>query len=265
VRAGQAACIAALLTLLSGDGLAGGAPAARIAIIIDDLGDRPAEGAQVAALPGAVTCAILPHTPHGVRLAHACRESGKEVMLHLPLEATNDNHLLGPGSIELDMDEARFVATLEAALASVPSAVGVNNHMGSLLTRHPGHMTWLMQGLQQRAMFFVDSRTTPQSVAYDMAREQAVPAAKRDVFLDRYREREAIEAEFDRLVELARRQGHAIAIGHPYPETLEVLHERLPGLEALGVRLVPTSEIVRARTERAENEQARTGAAGPGL
>src|SRR5690606_23829095 len=108
-------------------------------------------------------------------------------------------------------------------LAAVPHVRGVNNHMGSLITRHPGHMTWLMQDLARDGLFFVDSYTHPQSVALEMAREGGVPAARRDVFLDHVAEPEAIAHQFRRLLARARSDGHAIGIGHPYPATLAFL------------------------------------------
>src|SRR5690606_32302890 len=119
----------------------------------------------------------------------------------------------------------------EENLASVPHARGVNNHMGSLITRHPGHMTWLMQSLARDGLFFVDSYTHPQSVALEMAREGGIPTARRDVFLDHVPEPEAIAFQFRRLVSRAKRNGQAIGIGHPSPETLEFLQAALPVLQ----------------------------------
>lgn len=217
----------------------------RIAIIIDDIGDRHAEGLAAVSLPGAVACAFLPHTPHSRELALLAHENGKEVMLHLPLQSLHDKPL-GPGAITLDTTETEFRRTLAADLQSIPFVRGVNNHMGSLLTLHPGHMTWLMQYLAaQGEMFFVDSYTNAESVALAMAQERGVPAAKRDVFLDNIAEQAAIGVQFERLVSLAHERGTAIGIGHPYPETLKFLAENLPELQAAyGVELVPVSVLL---------------------
>lgn len=216
----------------------------RIAVIIDDIGDRYVEGEAAVRLPGPVALAFLPHTPHARRLAELAFQARKEVLLHLPLQAMEDK-LPGPGAITLDTTEGEFRRLLEENLAAVPHAGGVNNHMGSLITRHPGHMTWLMQELSRDGLFFVDSYTHPQSVALQMARERGVPAARRDVFLDHVAEPEAIAFQFRRLVERAKRNGQAIGIGHPYAETLAFLETALPALEAeYGVRLVPVSELL---------------------
>ena len=216
----------------------------RIALVIDDLGADLEAGRRVLGLPGPLTCAFLPHTPHAATLAEAAHADGKEVILHQPMQAM-DNLPLGPGGVYLDTTERDFRETVTANLAAVPHAVGINNHMGSLLTRHPGHMTWLMTLMRERdAGYFLDSRTTAATVAERMAREQGVPTVRRDVFLDHQVDRDAIHAQFRRLVALAHRQGFAVGIGHPHPETLAVLERELTRLQAHGVVLVPLSELV---------------------
>lgn len=257
-------CLVALIPVT-----AFGQSAPQIAVIIDDMGDRADLDFRVAELPGEISCAILPHTPHARRLARQCRESGKDVLLHLPLQAEAFNELLGPGRLELDMDETAFRSTFRTSLASVPGVQGVNNHMGSLLTRHPGAMTWLMQELGREGLFFVDSRTTAHSVAVAMAREQSIPAAERDIFLDTEQNADAIDAQLDRAIRIARQTGKAIVIGHPYPETLAVLERRLPGLEGReGIRLARISELIQSEKEREGGDtdgKARTDSVGERL
>lgn len=216
----------------------------RIAIIIDDIGDRFEAGRHAVELPGAVACAFLPHTPHAAELARRAHAAGKEVLLHLPLQSLAGK-ALGPGAITLDTTEREFHRILADNLGAIPHVVGVNNHMGSLLTRHPGHMTWLMEGIAARGdLYFVDSYTHADSVALAMARERGIAAARRDVFLDNIPAREEIRAEFERLVEIAKAEGSAIGIGHPYEETLAYLAETLPLLDAAGIELVPVAELL---------------------
>lgn len=229
------------------------APDARVAlvsIIIDDIGDQRVLGERAVDLPGPVTCAFLPLTPFAPALAERAHFLGKEVMLHLPMQA-KDERSLGPAALRLDMTETEFLATVATALAAVPHVRGVNNHMGSLLTRHPGHMDWLMQALSGNGhLYFVDSRTTRGTVAHMLAREHGLPSVQRDVFLDNRPEPDAIRRQLAQLVRHARRHGTAVGIGHPYPATLEVLREALPELEARGVRLVPISELIAHRDQR---------------
>ncbi|MDX1515650.1 MAG: divergent polysaccharide deacetylase family protein [Woeseiaceae bacterium] len=224
--------------------VAAAAEAPRIAIIIDDLGYELAAGRRAIELPGAVTCAILPNAPRSAALARSARQHGKEVLLHLPMQAVSDRSDGEALRLTLDMSRSQLAATLDAALTSVPDAVGVNNHRGSLITRHPGHMRWLMEEIRLREpLFFVDSYTTHESIALQVAGEAGVPAIKRDVFLDADPEPETIRAEFERLKRLARERGVAVGIAHPYDTTLEFLEAELQSLARDGYELVPVSAL----------------------
>lgn len=222
-----------------------GAPLPRIAIIIDDLGYQLEAGRRAINLPGPVACAILPATPRSTRLAETAFANGKDVLLHLPLEPVSRDGQSDPGGILLDMSRDQFAMTFAADLETVPHAIGVNSHRGSMLTRHPGHMGWLMEELRAHGdLIFVDSYTTHKSVALQLARERGVRAIKRDVFLDPDRLPETIEREFGRLKDLARKNGVAVGIGHPYPSTLALLEREIPKLSDEGIELVSISELV---------------------
>ena len=232
-----------LLTLLSVPLAAGQLP--RIAIIIDDLGYQIDAGRRAIALPGPVACAILPGSPRGRQLANAAHDTGKEVLLHLPMQAVDNDGRVEDMRITLDMSRSMFAATFEEAYTSVPHVVGINNHRGSLLTQHPGHMQWLMEEMLERdGLFFVDSYTTHESIALQIASEIGVNAKKRDVFLDPDNSPETLLREFERLKSLAKKRGSAIAIGHPYEATLAMLEKELPQLAEQGFDLVPVSELV---------------------
>jgi uncharacterized protein len=228
-----------------------------MAIIIDDLGHQHEAGLRTLTLPGAVTLAFLPHGPHTRSQARQGHALGKEIMLHMPMQAT-EHRALGPGGITVDMDREQLRETFLDALASVPHARGVNNHMGSLLTRHLGHMEWFMAELAAReGLYFVDSRTTALTVAQRVARDHGLPSTRRDVFLDSVPHDEAhVEAQIDRLLALAQRQGHALAIGHPYDATLAVLGRRLADFHETGVELVPVSEYLKRKREANRQWQA---------
>jgi polysaccharide deacetylase 2 family uncharacterized protein YibQ len=223
----------------------------RIAIIIDDLGYARTAGERSIRLPGPVACAVLPGTPHGARLARLAHAAGKEVMLHLPMQSLDDVEP-APGMFQLDTTRRQLASRVAADLAAIPHVSGINNHRGSLLTRHPGHMGWLMEEIAAReGLFFIDSYTTAASVALGIARESGIPAARRDVFLDPDPHPATVRREFDRLLALARRHGNALAIGHPYPATLALLEKELPRLAELGFELVSPGELVRIRTSEA--------------
>jgi polysaccharide deacetylase 2 family uncharacterized protein YibQ len=219
-----------------------------IAIIVDDLGYRPDMDRRIVELPGAVTCAFLPHTPHAARLAGVAAASGKEIMLHLPMQAL-DQGRDADGMLHLGMTREEFVATVRDGLDFLPQVRGVNNHMGSLLTQSPLRMQWLMEEIKSRdGLYFVDSFTSLRSVAWRVAQTNRLPSARRDVFLDASRDPALIRAQFDTLLERARRNGFAVAIAHPYPETVAFLEQRLAALDEAGVELLPVSRLIERRT-----------------
>ena len=234
--------LTALFLLLSG---ASFADAPRIAIIIDDLGYHLASGERAIRLPGPITFSFLPGSPRAQQLAEHAHENGKDVLLHLPLQAHSREGGREPSEIDLDMSRETMSAVVSEALRSVPHAIGVNSHRGSLLTRHPGHMLWLMEEIYDREnLFFIDSYTHHESVALQIAHETGVSATKRDVFLDPDRSPETVAREFERMKTLARQRGQVVAIGHPYPSTLELLERELPRLLEEGFELVNVSELV---------------------
>ncbi len=221
-----------------------------VSLIIDDMGDKWDEARAALALPGAVTYSILPHTPYAAQIARAAHNQGDEVMLHQPMQAQNGK-AMGPGGLSLAMSREAFLRTLRRNLASLKYVSGVNNHMGSLLTRHPGHMKWLMEELaRNEGLYFIDSRTTGKTVALQMARESRLAVSRRDVFLDHDPDPAAIRRQFERGIARARSHGSAILIGHPYPSTLKVLKRLLPTLKTRGVQLLPVSQTIRIQQHR---------------
>ncbi|MDP4535066.1 divergent polysaccharide deacetylase family protein [Alkalimonas collagenimarina] len=214
----------------------------KIAIIIDDIGYQRTD-LDMVSLPYPLTIAILPFTPYGQRSAQLAFSQRKDVMLHMPMQASN-NKELGPGGLTRDMNRHDFLQELDAALSDIPYAIGVNNHMGSLLTELDQPMSWLMQHLKQRQLFFVDSLTTVQSRARYQAQQHGVTNLSRHVFLDNDVSEAALQQQFDLLIRIARRHQQAIAIAHPYPETYTFLKQRLAELPELGIELVPVSSLL---------------------
>lgn len=232
-----------LLSLALGVQAQAGHPA-RLAIIIDDVGYNLSLGRRTAELNGAYTLAVLPMTPHSRELADLARERGKELMLHAPM-ASQRALPLGPGALELGVPRAELLSRLRQSLASLPEVVGVNNHMGSAFTEQALPLGWIMGELKRRDLFFVDSRTTAASVAGQVAQGYGLKSAQRDVFLDHVREPQHIRRQLTRAITLARQRGSAIAIGHPYPETLAVLEQAAGLLGEQSVQLVNVSELTR--------------------
>ncbi len=228
---------------------AGEIKSASIAIIIDDLGMRLAVGKQFINLPGPIAYSFLPHAPYTQPLTQQAHNKDKEILLHLPMESV-DRRPLDKGGMVLDMTEKQFTEVFRNNLSRIPYAQGVNNHMGSLLTRHPGHMQWLMKELQRRGdLYFIDSRTTKDTVAQKIANEWGIPSSRRNVFLDNVSNPRAVRQQFKALIRAAKKNGTALAIGHPYRSTLQVLREQLPILKQQGITLVPVSELIQKQQE----------------
>lgn len=214
-------------------------------IIIDDLGNSLEHGYDIAALPGALTLAILPLTAYAHDIARTGVRHNKEIMLHLPMQSVAHSKA-SPGTLDLHMTRQAFVSQLRQNLAAVPHIRGVNNHMGSLLTRHPGLMDWLMQELKQhRSLYFVDSKTTPKSIAGRLASEHRIPNLSRDFFLDPDYSEATLRRQFDRFIARINSRGYALAIAHPHPKTIKFLQQNLHELGDQQIRLVPVSQLIK--------------------
>jgi polysaccharide deacetylase 2 family uncharacterized protein YibQ len=216
----------------------------RLAIILDDLGSDPAAANAIFSLPYPLTISVLPNHAHSVEIAEEAHHRGYEVMLHLPMQAigeeTPEPEELRPGMSSEDVEG--FVNRMVEA---VPYAVGVNNHQGSQATADAALMEKLMPVLRERGLFYIDSRTTAATVAYDTARKDNVQTAFRNApFLDDVAEAGAVRKQLQIAMREARAKGEAIAIGHPHAATLEALSEMLPQVHAGGVRLVFASDLV---------------------
>jgi polysaccharide deacetylase 2 family uncharacterized protein YibQ len=220
-------------------------PAPMIAIVIDDMGRDVERLREVLLLGLPVTIAVLPHLRHSAKVADEAHAKGVEVILHLPMEPddlkANDP---GKGALLTAMDARDVRRLVEEDLTAVPHAVGVNNHMGSRFTEDEALMTAVLEVVRDKDLFFLDSRTTAGSVGAKLAGTIGVRNAHRSVFLDNSRDVAHIKGQVSKLVAIARRRGKAVAIGHPYPETIEALRQSLAYLDGSGVEVVRLSEIV---------------------
>lgn len=217
---------------------------AKLAIILDDLGSDRAAAEQIFELPYPVTISILPNHEHSAEIAHEALQRGCEVLLHLPMQAVATEK---PEAQELrpGMNDAQVAQLLDEFLQNVPGVVGVNNHQGSQATSDPKLMQELMPALRDRYLFYIDSRTTAATVAYEEAQSSGVPSAFRNVpFLDDVAELGAVRKQLQLALRGARDKREAVAIGHPHPATLQALQELPKQAQAQGVRLVHVSELV---------------------
>ena len=218
-----------------------------IAIVIDDMGLDRRRSSRVVGLPGPLTLAWLPYAndlPHQTRTARA---AGHELMVHIPMEPQANDIDPGPDAMKVGIGDAELLRRLDRGLKSFDGYIGVNNHMGSRFTEDSAGMEVILSELQRRGLMFLDSRTTNHSVASSIACGMHLPALGRDVFLDNDMSPSAVRASLAKVETVARRQGYAIAIGHPHDATVNALVEWLPTVAARGFTLVPVSAILKNR------------------
>jgi len=246
--AGEAAAIAPATATASARGDAAGSLDAaagppRIALVIDDLGRSLEDLDRLRRLGVPITYAVLPFESQTPEVAAALRQRHEEILCHLPMEPASGGDP-GPGALRAGMSREQLRESTLAAITAVPGAVGVNNHMGSALSTDAASMSAILGVLAPRGLYFLDSRTSARSVGFRVATALGVPAAERQVFLDDDPRPEAVAGQFQRLLELARGRGNAIAIGHPHPATLATLAAEVPRAQAGGYRFVVVSALL---------------------
>lgn len=216
----------------------------KVAIIIDDIGYERRVAEKFLSLDAVLTFSVFPNSPFQQRIIRKAHAKGVEIMLHLPMEPDEYPEVdPGPDALLTSMSPDELIDQLNKNLDAVPLIKGVNNHMGSKMTTESSRMYQIFSVLKKRGLFFVDSRTTSESICKPSARLLQVPFAQRDVFLDHVQEPAFIRRQIKELIRIAEIHGTAIGIAHPHPVTYEVFREELPELQKK-VRLVPASSIV---------------------
>lgn len=229
-------CLACVFTLVNP------VYAGKLAIVIDDFGYRPQQENQVLALPSNISVAVLPNAPHAHEMATKAHNAGHEVLIHLPM-APLSKQPLEKDTLRPDMSSAEIERIIRDAVNKVPYAVGLNNHMGSAMTSSLFGMQKVMQSLDQYNLYFLDSMTIGNSQSMRAASGTKVKVIKRKVFLDDTQNEADIRFQFNRAIALARRNGSAIAIGHPHPSTVRVLQQMVYNLPA-DITLVRPSSLL---------------------
>ena len=214
-----------------------------VALIVDDLGYDKKIAKKFLALNVNLTFSILPHSPFQNEIARLASSKGIEIMLHLPMEPVEYPDVNpGPGTLLSSMSPDELISQLEDDLNALPGITGVNNHMGSKLTAESTQMYQIFSILKQRGLFFIDSRTTSDSMGRPSARLLQIPFAERDVFIDHYLKPNFIRKQIKELIRIARSNGAAVGILHPHSTTYQILREELPELQNQ-VQLVSASKI----------------------
>lgn len=217
---------------------------ARLALVIDDWGYDVAKLNYLEGVKVPLTIAVIPFLRNTKETALMAAKMGYEVIVHMPMEPKSmDTNKPGYGALLTDMDATDIRTIVANNIKNVPNAVGVNNHMGSHFTENENLMKVALSAVKKKGLFFVDSRTSAKSVGYDTAKKLKMKTAKRNVFLDNERNDEYIKTQLYKAVEIAKKNGSAIAIGHHYKETLRVLKQEIANIEKDGVQIVKVSEL----------------------
>lgn len=219
------------------------AGAARLALVIDDLGRSLADVDRVAGLGVPVTFAVLPFESHTAEVRDRIVAGGHEFICHLPMEPTNGANP-GPGALTSEMRGRQLASATRRALAAVPGVVGVNNHMGSNLTADRRAMRAILRVIGNRGLYFLDSRTSADSVGFAVAQEMRIPTVERRVFLDGELTNDWVAGQFRRALEIARDDGAAVVIGHPHDVTLTALESLVPEAQRAGYEFVEVSKLL---------------------
>ncbi len=217
-----------------------------VAIVLDDMGPNRGGTERALNLPATVTFAFLPYAPHVADFAKAARAHGHEILVHVPMEPVGGADP-GPHALRTDETAEGIRTDLDWNLSRFDGYVGINNHMGSRFTANAEDMRVVMDELKARGLMFLDSRTSAETRAADVARAAGLPTLSRDVFLDHDEEGAEVDAELGKLERLARERGFAIAIGHPHAKTLDILEKWIPRARANGIAIVPLTAILRRR------------------
>ena len=217
----------------------------RVAIVIDDLGGEDRISQELLRWDLPITYSILPFTPFSKTLAGEAHRKGREVILHLPMEPHGYPETRpGQGVLLEEMNETKLLRQLSRDIEAVPYITGVSNHMGSRLMEDPVKMKIVFSELKRRGLFFLDSRTTPQTVGLQVAQSIGLKATERSIFIDNSSAEEDIKRQLEQLIQLSLSKGKAIGIGHPHPSTIKSLREMIPKMKEKGIEIVPLSAVM---------------------
>jgi polysaccharide deacetylase 2 family uncharacterized protein YibQ len=217
----------------------------KIAIVIDDLGGENKISQELVRWHPPLTFSILPFAPYSRALAEEAHRMRKEIILHLPMEPRGYPEIKpGEGVLLGEMNESKLLHQLSKDIEAVPYIKGVSNHMGSQLMEDSGKVRIVFSELKRRGLFFLDNRTTPQTVGLQVAQSVGLRAMERTLFIDHSSDEEEIKQKLERLIQFSVSTGKAIGIGHPHPSTLKSLKEMIPKMKEKGIEIVPLSYML---------------------
>ena len=216
-----------------------------LAFVIDDAGNNLRELEPFLRIEGPLTIAVLPGLPNSAEAARRIRASGKEVILHQPMEAVGGQNP-GPGAIYSNMNAEQIRSILAKNIDEVGPVVGINNHQGSKITMNREIMEIILAFCAENNIYFLDSRTTAETAAPAAARRLGMKIAERDIFLDNEQDKESMMRFLTSGLTRAQRNGNAIMIGHTWsPALAPLLAEQYPRLIIEGYTIKTVGEMLK--------------------
>lgn len=220
-------------------------PEYRIAIVIDDLGFSIDRARELLNLKIPISFAVLPYRAYSTEIANEASAMGRDVLLHLPMEPVDyPKQDPGEGSVFLSMSDEEIAGQVARDIEAVPHVIGVNNHMGSKFSENREKMAVVLNTVKEKKLFFLDSKTSPKTTGFSLAKEIGLRALDRNVFLDNDRDIAYTLTKLEELIEIAKKHGSAIAIGHPHPTTIAALEKMVERFESEGIEVVPISSLL---------------------
>ncbi len=218
----------------------------QISIVIDDMGVVKSKTENIINISAPLTLSFLPYADDLVEVTRRARQLGHELMIHLPMEPKGDMDP-GPHAMITGSSKQNMMDDLLFNLSQFEGYVGLNNHMGSAFTEDSDGLNLILNEVQKRGLLVLDSRTSRGSLLAKISSEKNIPNMTRDIFLDNEQNVTYILRQLEKLTVMAQRRGSAVAIGHPYKETIEALSLWLPSLESKGISIVPLSHLIKKK------------------
>ncbi|WP_110956016.1 divergent polysaccharide deacetylase family protein [Anaerosinus massiliensis] len=218
---------------------------AKLAFVIDDFGYAKEPIAAYEMIERPLTFAVLPNQTYSIEAANRGYKSGRQIILHLPMEALSDSAKVEEKTIEVKMTDAEIKAMVDELTEAVPHIIGVNNHQGSKATSNQRVMQVVLRELMNKRLFFIDSKTIGSSVAYDVAKSMGIKTGENEIFLDNQNDVAAIKKQIRQAAQIALKSGSAITIGHARLNTAQAIRESIPELEEQGIELVFASALLK--------------------
>ncbi len=219
---------------------------ARVILVIDDLGILKNISKQMINLDVPLTLSFLPYASNINEQVNDAYKKGHDILVHIPMEPKGSADP-GPHALRSKTSSKDQLAAIDYNLNQFSNYIGINNHMGSAFTENNEAVDRFLNVVKDKGLIVLDSKTTNKSLLESLAYQKNIPVTNRDIFLDNVQDVDHIMAQLTKLEHIAKSNGSAIAIGHPYSQTVTALKKWIPTLKDKGITIVPLSQKIREK------------------